>query len=190
MGTYNGITQQILEFKDLLQLMKRLDMKLFVELKFASGNEGSKFTAQDIADLVDTVKSLGMQDRVIWMGSVDSTDHAYAQRFRDADSDCYLAIFDSVTASDIQSYIISGKPERTIVYARTTYITDTVVQNLASIGVNVCAWAVTFSWLYPDWTEEQIKAEIRRCVSCGIIGMILDKWTISELVREEYVDYL
>lgn len=190
MGTYNGITQQILEFKDLLQLMKRLDMKLFVELKFASGNEGSKFTAQDIADLVGTVKDLGMQDRVIWMGSVDSTDHAYAQRFRDADSNCYLAIFDSVTTTDVQSYVISGKPERTIVYARTTYITDTVVQNFASIGVNVMAWAVTFSWLYPDWTEEQIKAEIRRCISCGIVGMVLDKWTISELVREEYVDYL
>ena len=190
MGTYNGITQQILEFKDLVQLMKQLDMKLFVELKFASSNEGSKFTVQDIADLVDTVQSLGMQDRVIWMGSVDSTDHAYAQRFRDADSNCYLAIFDSVTVSDVQPYVISGKPERTIVYARTTYITESVVQNLASIGVGVMAWAVTFSWLYPDWTEEQIKAEIRRCISCGIVGMVLDKWTISELVREEYADYL
>lgn len=190
MGTYNGITQQILEFKDLLQLMKQLDMKLFVELKFASGSEGSKFTAQDIADLIDTVKDLGMQDRVIWMGSVDSTDHAYAQRFRNADADCYLAIFDSVTVSDVQPYVISGKPERTIVYARTTYITESVVQNLASIGVNVMAWAVTFSWLYPDWTEEQIKAEIRRCLSCGVVGMVLDKWTVSELVRDEYADYL
>lgn len=190
MGTYNGITQQILEFKDLLQLMKQLDMKLFVELKFASGSEGSKFTAQDIADLVETVKDLGMSDRVIWMGSVDSTDHAYAQRFRDADADCYLAVFDSVTVSDVQPYVISGKPERTIVYARTTYITESVVQNLASIGVNVMAWAVTFSWLYPDWTEEQIKAEIRRCISCGVVGMVLDKWTISELVRDEYADYI
>jgi glycerophosphoryl diester phosphodiesterase len=190
MGTYNGITQQILEFKDLVQLMKQLDMKLVVELKFASGNEGSKFTAQDIADLVGTVKSLGMQDRVIWMGSKDSTDHAYAQRFRDADSNCYLAIIDSTTPSEVQPYVISGKPERTLMYARTTYITESVVQSFADIGVNVCAWAVTFSWLYPDWTEEQIKAEIRRCISCGIVGMVLDKWTISELVREEYADYL
>jgi glycerophosphoryl diester phosphodiesterase len=190
MGTYNGITQQILEFKDLVQLMKQLDMKLIVELKFASGNEGSKFTAQDIADLVDTVKDLGMSDRVIWMGSVDSTDHAYAQRFRDADADCYLAIIDSTTPSEVQPYVISGKPERTLMYARTTYITETVVQNFADIGVGVMAWAVTFSWLYPDWTEEQIKAEIRRCISCGVVGMVLDKWTISELVREEYADYL
>lgn len=181
MGTYNGITQQILTFEDLIKLAKNLDFKVFVELK-------AEFTTAQIASIISIAKNYDMKNRVYWMASYDSTNFDYAGNFRTADSDCNILIYDTTTASNIQPFVVTGK-NITFCYSRATYITATVVRNMANIGVDTIGWAVTFSWLFPNYTEQQIKQKIYDTLDCGVRGMCLDKWTTAELITMKYIDY-
>lgn len=182
MGSYNGVTQQILTFEDTLKIAKNLDMVLFVELKVS-------FTPEQIASLITTARDCGMKERVYWMASYNSSDHDYAQNFRSVDADCNLLIHNTTTASNISPFVVSGK-RITFCYARVTYINSTVVKNMAAVGVDTIAWCVTFSWLLPDYTTDQVKAKIVEMLDAGVCGIALDEWTAADIVREQYAPYI
>ena len=181
MGTYDNITQQILTFEDVVKIAKDLDMRVFAEFK-------ADFTSAQIEAVMNIAKQYNMQDRVYWMGSYNSQSAAYAGIFRGFNPDCNLLIFDTVDPANISPFVIAGK-EKTFCYARCTYITKTVVENMTAIGVPTIAWCVSFSWLLPDFTEEQVIQKIYDTLDCGISGICLDKWTTAELVRMRYAEY-
>ena len=91
MGTYNGITQQILTFDEWMKLCKHLDMFAFVEHK-------DTLTEEQIAELVSIAKKNGMSDRVAWIATV-----SVAKTFRKYDDDCYLALMNTNVDADIQT---------------------------------------------------------------------------------------
>ena len=182
MGTYNGITQQILTFEDALKIAKNLDMVLFVELK-------ATFTITQIGDIMQLAKDLNMSDQTYWMGSYNSANFDYAGNFRTVDPNCLLLVYDTTNAANVQPFVVSGK-DITFCYARATYITATVVKNMAAIGVKTISWCVTFSWLLPGYTDEQVKAKIIDNLNAGVAGMVLDQWTTADVVRDLYADYL
>lgn len=181
MGTYDNITQQILTFEDVVKIAKDLDMRVFAEFK-------ADFTSAQIEAVMNIAKQYNMQDRVYWMGSYNSQSAAYAGIFRGFNPDCNLLIFDTVDPANISPFVIAGK-EKTFCYARCTYITKTVVENMTAIGVPTIAWCVSFSWLLPDFTEEQVIQKIYDTLDCGISGICLDEWTTAELVRMRYAEY-
>lgn len=182
MGTYNGITQQILTFEDALKIAKNLDMVLLVELK-------ATFTTTQIGDIIKLAKDLNMSDQTYWMGSYNSSNFDYAGNFRTIDPNCLLLVYDTTNAANVQPFVVSGK-DITFCYARATYITAAVVKAMAAIGVKTISWCVTFSWLLPGYTEEQIKAKIVDNLTAGVAGMVLDQWTTADIVRDLYADYL
>ena len=181
MGSYQGITQQILTFDDLVKLSKDLDFTVFVELK-------ATFTTAQIAEIIGIAAKYDMKNRIYWMASYNSENFDYVGNFRTVDANCNILVYDTTTASNIAPFVVEGK-NITFCYARVTYITSTVVQNMANIGVDTLAWCVTFSWLLPDYTLEQVKQKIYDTLDCGVRGMCLDKWTTAELIRMRYSDY-
>ena len=184
LGTYNNVVQKIMKFKELVQLAKTLDMRLFVELK-------STLTQQQIADLIEIAKLQGMSERVYWMADVKSTSAQYAGYFRTADPSCNLLINFNRSYSDFANFVIQGHPEKTYCYAWGGYIDDTIIETFATNGLQMVAWCVSYDYYYPDMTtDELIKGEIRRVINCGAIGMCLDKWSLTEVLHEQYESYL
>ena len=177
MGSYNGITQHILTFEEWIKLCKRLDMFVFVERK-------SETSEEQISDLINIVKKHGMRDRVAWMATVSE-----CSIFRKYDDSCYLAIL-STEVDLVAPFALENKPERTFIYVVSTLITEELVSALENVNIGAIAWLVVYSWSLPDKTEDEIKAEIKRAVDCGLRGMCLDDWSVADLLKEEYADYL
>jgi hypothetical protein len=181
MGVYDGITQQILTFEDLVKTAKDLDMAIFVEFK-------ATFTAAQIESVMNIAKQYNMEDRVFWMGSYDSTSYVYAGIFRGYYPKCNLLVFDTVLPENITPFVIPGET-KTYCYARATYITKARVEALSAANIPTISWCVTYSWLLPGYTEEQIIQKIYDTLDCGIIGLCLDEWTTAELIRKRYNSY-
>ena len=168
----------------MVQLAKTLDMRLFVELK-------SPLTQQQIADIIEIANLQGMSERVYWMADVKNTSAQYAGYFRTADPSCNLLINFKRSYSDFANFVIQGHPEKTYCYAWGGYIDDTIIQTFATNGLQMVAWCVSYDYYYPELTtDELIKAEIRRVINCGAVGMCLDKWSLTEVLHEPYEGYL
>lgn len=177
MGSYNGSTQQILTFDEWIKLCKRLDMFVFIERK-------SETTEDQISELIAIVKKNGMRDRVAWMATASE-----GAIFRRYDNTCYLAVL-STDVDSVAPLAIEDKPERTFIYAMSTLITEELVTALENVNVGAVAWLVVYSWSMPDKTEDEIKTEIKRAIDCGIRGMCLDNWSVADILKEDYADYL
>ena len=181
MGVYDGITQQILTFEDVVKLAKDLDMKIFAEFK-------ATFTSAQIGSVMDIAKQYNMEDRVYWMGSYSPDYFAYAGIFRGYYPKCNLLVFDTIVPENITPFVIPGET-KTYCYARATYITKARVEALTAANIPTISWCVTYSWLLPGYTEEQIIQKIYDTLDCGIIGLCLDQWTTAELIRKRYTNY-
>ena len=181
MGVYDGITQQILTFEDLVKTAKDLDMAIFTEFK-------ATFTAAQIESVMNIAKQYNMEDRVYWMGSYSADNFAYAGIFRGYYPKCNLLVFDTVLPENITPFVIPGET-KTFCYARATYITKARVEALSAANIPTISWCVTYSWLLPGYTEEQIIQKIYDTLDCGIIGLCLDQWTTAELIRKRYNSY-
>ena len=179
MGYFNGEALPILELKEWLLLAKNLDMFVFAELKATLTNE-------QIIECMTIARDCGMQDRVAWMAELSN-----ASVFRNFYPLCYLAMTGTLDYTSVSQYVLEQHPERTFIYTGSTNITDTLVANCASVGLGVVGWCVTYSWMFGEnWTEAQVKTEIKRALACGAKGMILDYWTVAEIYQETYSNYL
>lgn len=177
MGTYNGITQQILTFEEWLKLCKHLDVFVFVEHKVT-------LTEEQIAELVKIAKKNGMSDRVAWIATT-----SVATTFRKYDEDCFLALMNT-NVDSVAQFALADKPERSFVYSISTTITADLVEELENVNIGTVVWLVTYSWSMPDSSEDEIKAEIKRAIDCGIRGICLDKWSAADIYKEEYSVYI
>lgn len=177
MGTYNGITQQILTFDEWMKLCKHLDMFAFVEHKVA-------LTEEQIAELIRIASKNGMSDRVAWIATV-----SVAKTFRKYDTDCYLAIMNT-NVDTVAQFALEHKPERSFIYCISTDITADLVEALANVNIGAVAWLVVYSWSMPGSSEDEVKAEIKRAIDCGINGICLDKWSAADIYKEEYSAYI
>ena len=177
MGEYNGITQQILTFEEWMKLCKHLDMFAFVEHKVT-------LTEEQIAELVRIAKKNGMSDRVAWMATT-----SVATTFRKYDDDCFLALLNT-NVNSVAPFALEDKPERSFIYSISTAITAELVEELENVNIGAVAWLVTYSWSMPDSSEDEIKAEIKRAIDCGIRGICLDKWSAADIYKEEYSAYI
>ena len=177
MGTYNGITQHILTFDDWMKLCKHLDMFAFVEHKVT-------LTEEQIAELVRIAKKNGMSDRVAWMATT-----SVAKTFRKYDEDCFLALLNT-SVNAVAEFALKNNPERSFVYAISTSFTADLVEELENVNIGAVAWLVTYSWSMPGSTEDEVKAEIKRAIDCGIRGICLDKWSAADIYKEEYSAYI
>ena len=179
MGTYNGNTLQILTYSELLTLAKDLDVKLFIEFKVT-------LTEAQYIEIVNQTIKANMIDHVYFMADLTTIPY-----IRGVASEARLALI-SANINQINEYAqyALDSNEKVVLYQRTQWLTEELVQAYANVGIGAVGWAVVFSWQYPGMTIEEIKTEILRALHAGCLGMIMDEFTLAELVQEYYSDYI
>ena len=180
MGSYKGIVQELLTLKDLLVIAKNIDMKLFLEFK-------STLSASQYAEVVAMIVNLGLIDKV-WL-MVDSTTVDYVRNVNDK---IMIAWFnaDESDATSIASYNIDGEPMRNIVYRRCDILTEQFISTFNALNIYVVGWSVSWSWMYgDDYDIAVVKNDIIKSIENGSQGIIMDIFTLNDLMKEYYSNY-
>ncbi len=173
MGTFNGKTIPIMTLEEWLILMKKIGLEAYIDLK-------STFTEDTAAAAVAIVRKHGMLDKVTWSGSKRNLT-----LIRKYDATARIAFLSTTAFTDtyitesLKPFVIEGKPNLTVVYTQSIYVTAEYVEAVHNAGLSIECWHCDYS-AYGFETEEEILAEIERVVNLGVTGICLDTYLPCE----------